>query len=170
MRRHESLAVGTVRGLDGPPASVVGPQAVDCVVAPSSKLPLPSVRPTPDRCLASQRQQARARHTTPDRFGECLPSSRSRSSPGTASEDHPSLVIRRRLFECIPDGSLLEGLRTWRGHGRNDYPVASALAGDRPDHSSTDVATRSLPGRVATPSYLAEVDRDRIGRADPQRQ
>ena len=38
-------------------------------------------------------------------------------------EDHPSLVTLRRLFECIPDGPLLEGLRTWRGHGRNDYPV-----------------------------------------------
>ncbi len=39
-------------------------------------------------------------------------------------EDHPSLVTLRRLFEAIPDGPLLEGLRTWRGHGRNDYPVA----------------------------------------------
>jgi hypothetical protein len=39
-------------------------------------------------------------------------------------EDHPSLITLRRLFEAIPDGPLLEGLRTWRGHGRNDYPVA----------------------------------------------
>jgi hypothetical protein len=39
-------------------------------------------------------------------------------------EDHPSLVTLRRLFESIPDGPLLAGLRTWRGHGRNDYPVA----------------------------------------------
>ncbi len=39
-------------------------------------------------------------------------------------EDHPSLATLRRLFEAIPDGPLLEGLRTWRGHGRNDYPVA----------------------------------------------
>ena len=39
-------------------------------------------------------------------------------------EDHPSLVTLRRLFESIPDGPLLEGLRTSRGHGRNDYPVA----------------------------------------------
>ncbi|MCU0982061.1 MAG: transposase [Pirellulaceae bacterium] len=38
-------------------------------------------------------------------------------------EDHPSLVTLRRLFESIPDGPLLEGLRTWRGRGRNDYPV-----------------------------------------------
>ena len=39
-------------------------------------------------------------------------------------EDHPSLVTLRRLFEVIPDGPLLEGLRTYRGRGRNDYPVA----------------------------------------------
>ena len=38
-------------------------------------------------------------------------------------EDHPSLVTLRRLFESIPDGPLLQGLRTWRGRGRNDYPV-----------------------------------------------
>ena len=38
-------------------------------------------------------------------------------------EDHPSLVTLRRLLEAIPDGPLLEGLRAWRGHGRNDYPV-----------------------------------------------
>ena len=39
-------------------------------------------------------------------------------------EDHPPLVTLRRLFESIPDGPLLEGLRTYRGRGRNDYPVA----------------------------------------------
>jgi hypothetical protein len=39
-------------------------------------------------------------------------------------EDHPALVTLRQLFEAIPDGSLLEGLRTYRGRGRNDYPVA----------------------------------------------
>ena len=39
-------------------------------------------------------------------------------------EDHPALVTIRRLLEAIPDGPLLEGLRTWRGRGRNDYPVA----------------------------------------------
>jgi hypothetical protein len=38
-------------------------------------------------------------------------------------EDHPTLVTLRRLFESIPDGPLLEGLRTYRGRGRNDYPV-----------------------------------------------
>ncbi len=39
-------------------------------------------------------------------------------------EDHPQLATLRRLFESIPDEPLLEGLRTWRGRGRNDYPVA----------------------------------------------
>jgi hypothetical protein len=39
-------------------------------------------------------------------------------------EDHPTLDTLRRLFESIPDGPLLEGLRTYRGRGRNDYPVA----------------------------------------------
>jgi hypothetical protein len=38
-------------------------------------------------------------------------------------EDHPDLVTIRRLFEAIPDQALLEGLRSWRGRGRNDYPV-----------------------------------------------
>ncbi len=38
-------------------------------------------------------------------------------------EDAPALVTLRRLFETIPDGPLLESLRTWRGRGRNDYPV-----------------------------------------------
>jgi len=39
-------------------------------------------------------------------------------------EDQPALVTIRRLFDAIPDGPLLEGLRAWRGRGRNDYPVA----------------------------------------------
>ena len=38
-------------------------------------------------------------------------------------EDHPDLITLRRLFEVIPDGPLLEGLRAYRGRGRNDYPV-----------------------------------------------
>lgn len=38
-------------------------------------------------------------------------------------EDSPSLVTIRRIFDCIPDGQVLEGLRAWRGHGRDDYPV-----------------------------------------------
>ncbi len=86
-----SLAPGAVRGTDGLPASVVGSRAVDGVVASSSKLPRPSVRLTPNRCLgasalscssphplphpASQPQQARARRlpkpslATPRRTG-----------------------------------------------------------------------------------------------------
>ncbi len=39
-------------------------------------------------------------------------------------EDHPTLGTIERLFKSIPDEPLLEGLRTWRGRGRNDYPVA----------------------------------------------
>jgi hypothetical protein len=39
-------------------------------------------------------------------------------------DDHPTLGTIKRLFESIPDEPLLEGLRTWRGRGRNDYPVA----------------------------------------------
>jgi hypothetical protein len=39
-------------------------------------------------------------------------------------EDHPALVTIKRLFESIPDEALLAGLRTWRGRGRNVYPVA----------------------------------------------
>jgi hypothetical protein len=38
-------------------------------------------------------------------------------------EDNPDLVTIRRLFEALPDQTLLEGLRSWRGRGRNDYPV-----------------------------------------------
>jgi len=39
-------------------------------------------------------------------------------------EDHPALVTIRRVLESIPDGALLDGLRTARGRGRDDYPVA----------------------------------------------
>jgi hypothetical protein len=39
-------------------------------------------------------------------------------------EDHPTLGTIERLFKSIPDEPLLEGLRAWRGRGRNDYPVA----------------------------------------------
>jgi hypothetical protein len=38
-------------------------------------------------------------------------------------EDSPSLRTVRQFLEAIPDGALLEGLRRWRGRGRNDYPV-----------------------------------------------
>jgi hypothetical protein len=39
-------------------------------------------------------------------------------------EDNPSLKTIRDFLASIPDGLLLEGLRRWRGKGRNDYPVA----------------------------------------------
>ena len=39
-------------------------------------------------------------------------------------EDHPALVTIRRVLESIPDAALLDGLRTARGRGRDDYPVA----------------------------------------------
>jgi hypothetical protein len=38
-------------------------------------------------------------------------------------EDSPSLQTVRQFLEAIPDGPLLEGLRSQRGRGRNDYPV-----------------------------------------------
>ena len=38
-------------------------------------------------------------------------------------EDSPSLKTVMQFLEAIPDGPLLEGLRNWRGRGRNDYPV-----------------------------------------------
>lgn len=38
-------------------------------------------------------------------------------------DDNPSLKTIRDALKAIPDGRLLEGLRAWRGKGRNDYPV-----------------------------------------------
>jgi len=38
-------------------------------------------------------------------------------------EDSPSLKTVREFLAAIPDGPLLDGLRSWRGRGRNDYPV-----------------------------------------------
>ncbi len=38
-------------------------------------------------------------------------------------EDSPSLKTVRDLLAAIPDGPLLESLRSARGQGRNDYPV-----------------------------------------------
>jgi hypothetical protein len=40
-----------------------------------------------------------------------------------ALEDSPSLQTVRDLLAVLPDGRLLEALRCWRGHGRDDYPV-----------------------------------------------
>lgn len=38
-------------------------------------------------------------------------------------EDSPSLKTIRELLATLPDGALLESLRSARGKGRNDYPV-----------------------------------------------
>lgn len=40
-----------------------------------------------------------------------------------ALEDSPSLRTLRALLASIPDDKLLESLRGFRGHGRNDYPL-----------------------------------------------
>jgi hypothetical protein len=39
-------------------------------------------------------------------------------------EDSPSLGTIRRCLEAIPDTALLQGLRTARGRGRDDYPIS----------------------------------------------
>jgi hypothetical protein len=41
-----------------------------------------------------------------------------------ALEDSPTLRTLRTLLAAIPDGKLLESLRSARGKGRNDYPVS----------------------------------------------
>jgi len=38
-------------------------------------------------------------------------------------DDNPSLKTVRDALKAIPDARLLDGLRAWRGKGRNDYPV-----------------------------------------------
>ena len=38
-------------------------------------------------------------------------------------EDSPSLKTVRELLAALPDGKLLQSLRTARGKGRDDYPV-----------------------------------------------
>jgi hypothetical protein len=38
-------------------------------------------------------------------------------------DDGPSLQTIRDLLALVPDGRLLDALRRWRGHGRDDYPV-----------------------------------------------
>src|SRR5262245_5367316 len=38
-------------------------------------------------------------------------------------EDSPSLKTIKELLTSLPDGKLLESLRTARGKGRNEYPV-----------------------------------------------
>ena len=38
-------------------------------------------------------------------------------------DDSPSLRTVKEFLAVVPDAELLEGLRLWRGRGRNDYPV-----------------------------------------------
>jgi hypothetical protein len=38
-------------------------------------------------------------------------------------EDNPSLRTIREFLRAIPDGRLLESLRSHRGRGRDEYPV-----------------------------------------------
>jgi len=38
-------------------------------------------------------------------------------------EDSPSVRTVKEFLAAVPDAKLLEGLRRWRGRGRNDYPV-----------------------------------------------
>ena len=38
-------------------------------------------------------------------------------------EDSPNLSTIRQFLELVPDGKLLDGLRQWRGRGRNDCLV-----------------------------------------------
>jgi hypothetical protein len=44
--------------------------------------------------------------------------------PWDCLEDSPTLTTIRETLAAVPDAKLLESLRTWRGRGRNDYPVA----------------------------------------------
>jgi len=46
--------------------------------------------------------------------------------PWDCLEDSPSLSTITALLRLLPDGKLLRSLRQARGHGRNDYSVASA--------------------------------------------
>lgn len=41
-------------------------------------------------------------------------------------EDHPTLKTIGEFLHAVPDAKLLESLRSWRGRGRNDCPVATA--------------------------------------------
>lgn len=41
-----------------------------------------------------------------------------------ALDDSPTLTTIREFLALLPDGKLLEGLRQWRGRGRDDYPVS----------------------------------------------
>lgn len=41
-----------------------------------------------------------------------------------ALEDSPSLRTIRQFLAAVPDASLLQSLSSWRGRGRDDYPVS----------------------------------------------
>jgi hypothetical protein len=66
-------------------------------------------------------------------------------------EDSPSLRTIRDLLAALPDGKLLNSLRTARGKGRNDYPV-SVLWGV--------VVLRIVLRHVTTEAVLAELRRN----------
>jgi hypothetical protein len=66
-------------------------------------------------------------------------------------EDSPSLKTVRELLAALPDGKLLQSLRTARGKGRNDYPV-SVLWGV--------VVLRVALRHVTTEAVLAELRRN----------
>ncbi len=40
-------------------------------------------------------------------------------------DDSPSLQTVRNFLHALPDAKLLEALHTWRGRGRDDYPVTT---------------------------------------------
>lgn len=77
----------------------------------------------------------RVAHTKPLFAWDCL-------------EDSPSLKTIREFLAAIPDGPLLEGLRSWRGRGRNDYPVhvlwGVVLLTPLLRHTSTDACLGEL--------------------------
>jgi hypothetical protein len=66
-------------------------------------------------------------------------------------EDSPSLQTIKDLLAALPDGKLLNSLRTARGKGRNDYPV-SVLWGV--------VVLRIVLRHVTTEAVLAELRRN----------
>ena len=67
-------------------------------------------------------------------------------------EDSPSLKTVRDFLAAIPDDALLEGLRTQRGRGRNDYPVhvlwGVVLLTHLLRHTSTDACLAELRRNV----------------------
>jgi Transposase DDE domain/Transposase domain (DUF772) len=66
-------------------------------------------------------------------------------------EDSPSLQTVRNLLAALPDGKLLNSLKTARGKGRNDYPV-SVLWGV--------VVLRIALRHITTEAVLAELRRN----------